>query len=249
MADWRVPSGEPMMAHGSIVESCTRASNVCAPMSHRNEGSNASKRPSSLSASTSRSLLGRARAGDATAWDRLSTLYAPLVFHWCRLRGLREADAADVTQDVFQAVATHLGPFRKHEPGDTFRGWLRTITENKIRDHFRRAAREAEAVGGTEGQHRLAQIPAPSAPGGDMSSRAWDAEFLRRVLEVVRPDFEERTWQAFWLTVVDGRPTADVATELAMSAGAVRVSRCRVLKRLREVMGENADNEESSRTP
>ena len=72
------------------------------------------------------------------AWDRLSLLYAPLVFHWCRRRGLREADAADIVQDVFQAVATHLQPFRKQEPADTFRGWLRTITENKIHDHFRR---------------------------------------------------------------------------------------------------------------
>ena len=84
------------------------------------------------------------------AWDRLSLLYAPLVFHWCRRRGLREADAADIVQDVFQAVATHLQPFRKQEPADTFRGWLRTITENKIHDHFRRTAHETDAVGGTE---------------------------------------------------------------------------------------------------
>jgi RNA polymerase sigma-70 factor (ECF subfamily) len=208
-------------------------------MSHRNEGSNRRESPSSLS--TSRSLLRLARAGDATAWGRLSTLYAPLVFHWCRLRGLREADAADVTQDVFQAVATHLGPFRKHEHGDTFRGWLRTITENKIRDHFRRTGHEAEAVGGTEVQHRLAQVPAPSALGGEVSDEDWDGEFLRRALDVVRPDFEERTWQAFWRTVVDGQQPVDVAVELTMSAGAVRVAKCRVLKRLRDVIGETED--------
>ncbi|MDR3633227.1 MAG: sigma-70 family RNA polymerase sigma factor [Isosphaeraceae bacterium] len=206
-------------------------------MSHRNEESNGSERPSPLS--TSRSLLGLAREGDATAWDRLSTLYAPLVFHWCRLRGLREADAADVVQDVFQAVATHLGPFRKHDAGDTFRGWLRTITENKIRDHFRRSAHEAEAVGGTELQHRLAQVPAPSGSGSAPSDEDWDGEFLRRALDVVRPDFEERTWQAFWRTVVDGQPPVEVAVELAMSAGAMRVAKCRVLKRLRQVIGED----------
>lgn len=205
-------------------------------MSHRTEGSNGSERPSSLS--TSRSLLGLARAGDATAWDRLSTLYAPLVFHWCRLRGLREADAADVVQDVFQAVATHLGPFRKLEKGDTFRGWLRTITENKIRDHFRRSAHEAEAVGGTEVQHRLNQVPAPSASESAPSDADWDGEFLRRALDVVRPDFGDRTWQAFWRTVIDGQPPVEVAGELAMSAGAVRVAKCRVLKRLRDVIGE-----------
>ena len=140
------------------------------------------------------------------AWDRLSLLYAPLVFHWCRRRGLREADAADIVQDVFQAVATHLQPFRKQEPADTFRGWLRTITENKIRDHFRRMAHETDAVGGTEAQHRLAQLPAPSDSGSVSSAEDWDGRFLRRVLDAVHQEFEERTWQAFWRTAVEGRP-------------------------------------------
>src|SRR4051794_11536965 len=126
-------------------------------MSHSNPGPSDGGNRSPLS--TSKSLLGRAREGDAMAWDRLSLLYAPLVFHWCRRRGLREADAADVVQDVFQAVATHLQPFRKQESADTFRGWLRTITENKLHDHFRRMTHETDAVGGTEAQHRLAQLP------------------------------------------------------------------------------------------
>src|SRR3954447_559529 len=99
-------------------------------MSHPNAGP--SEGGNMSPPSTSKSLLGRARDGDAMAWDRLSVLYAPLVFHWCRRRGLREADSADIVQDVFQAVATHLGAFRKQGGADTFRGWLRTITENKI---------------------------------------------------------------------------------------------------------------------
>src|SRR5438270_10816347 len=81
--------------------------------------------------STSTGLLARARQGDPRAGDRISHLYTPLVFHWCQRRGLRTADAADVVQEVFQAVAANLGPFRKKEETDTFRGWLRTITENK----------------------------------------------------------------------------------------------------------------------
>ena len=106
---------------------------------------------------------------------------------WCSTgavaRGLREADAADVVQDVFQAVATHLGAFRKRGEADTFRGWLRTIAENKIRDHFRQAGREADAVGGTEAQHRLAQVPAPAAAGDASRDDDWDGPFFRRVLD------------------------------------------------------------------
>ena len=191
--------------------------------------------------STSKSLLVRVREGEATAWDRLSVLYAPLVFHWCRRRGLREADAADVVQDVFQAVVASLGLFRKREPSDSFRGWLRTITENKIRDHFRKTARETDAVGGTDAQHRLAQFPAPSDSESAVSDADWDGRFFRRVLDSVRQEFEERTWQAFWRTTVEGRPPGEVGPELAMSQGAVRVAKSRVLRRLRDELG-NVDS-------
>ena len=67
-------------------------------------------------------------------------------------------------QEVFQAVATHIASFRKERSGDTFRGWLRTITRNKVLDHFRRLGREPGAVGGTDAQMRLSQIPAPQPP-------------------------------------------------------------------------------------
>src|SRR5262249_34024756 len=93
------------------------------------------ERPSP-STGTSRSLLERLQADGAAAWDRLVTLYAPLVLHWCRGGGLREQDVADVFQEVFQAVAAHVANFRRERQGDTFRGWLRTITRNKVYDHF-----------------------------------------------------------------------------------------------------------------
>ncbi|MDB5350674.1 MAG: sigma-70 family polymerase sigma factor [Planctomycetota bacterium] len=205
-------------------------------MPHPNAGSSEGENRSPLS--TSKSLLGRAREGDSLAWDRLSVLYAPLVFYWCRRRGLRESDAADIVQEVFQAVATHLKPFRKQEVTDTFRGWLRTITENKIRDHFRKAAHEVDAVGGTDAQHRLAQFPAPSDSGSAVSEDDWDSRFFRRVLDMVRQEFEEPTWQAFLRTTVEGRSPKDVGLELSMSPGAVRVAKSRVLRRLREELGD-----------
>src|SRR5262245_63601000 len=108
------------------------------------------------STGTSRSLLERVKADDPAAWDRLVALYAPLVFRWCRGWDLREQDAADVFQEVFQAVVTHIAGFRKEQVGDTFRGWLRTIARNKVRDLVRRREREPDGVGGTEALARLA---------------------------------------------------------------------------------------------
>ena len=206
------------------------------PAIRDNPGSGGGSQPSTT---TSRSLLERVRANEPEAWDRLVTLYAPLVFQWCRGWNLPEQDAADIFQEVFQAVAAHIGSFRKEQPRDTFRGWLQTITRNKVYDHFRRLHREPEGVGGTEAQTRMAQVPAPT-PGEDSSPSEEVAEqgVIYQVLESIRAEFTERTWQAFWRTAIEGCSAPDVAAELSMSAGAVRVAKSRVLQRLREELGD-----------
>jgi RNA polymerase sigma-70 factor (ECF subfamily) len=194
--------------------------------------------------STSRSLLARARSNDADAWDRMVTLYAPLVMYWCRRWNLPEEDTADVFQEVFRSVAASLGDFRKRRAGDTFRGWLRTITRNKVCDHYKRLQREPKGVGGTAVHMRLAQVPMEPPPededdvetdAGEMAARD---DLVRRALEQIRVHFRENTWQAFWRVTVDGRPTADVADELSMTTGAVRVAKSRVLQRLRDELGD-----------
>jgi RNA polymerase sigma-70 factor (ECF subfamily) len=204
--------------------------------SHDVNGHGAGPPPST---GTSRSLLDRVKADDPAAWDRLVSLYAPLVFQWCRGRGLQPEDASDVLQEVFGSVAAHIGQFHKDRSGDTFRGWLRTITRNKLHDHFRRRGREPGGAGGSEAQQWLAQVPAPPPPEECSAAEApAERHLFRRALEAIRGEFEDRTWQAFWRTAVEGRAAPDVAAELAMSAGAVRVAKSRVLQRLREELGD-----------
>jgi RNA polymerase sigma-70 factor (ECF subfamily) len=193
------------------------------------------------SSGTPRSLLERVRAGEPAAWESLVALYAPLVYHWCRRWDLQEQDAADILQEVFQAVLTHLADFRRTRPGDTFRGWLRTIVRNKVHDHFRRLGREPGGVGGTDAQRRLAQLPGPEPAEAAADDPEAERRLFHRCLELIRGEFEERTWQAFWRTAVEGRSPKDVAAGLAMSPGAVRVAKCRVLQRLREALGDVLD--------
>lgn len=184
---------------------------------------------------TSLSLLDRIKGNDAVAWEQLILLYAPLVFHWCRQAQLPEHDAADVFQEVFQAVAANIERFHKERPEDTFRGWLRTITRRKVCDHFRRRQEEPHAVGGTDAQLQLCQFPEDQIDEDEL--KVLDG-VLSRALEMIRGDFRERTWQAFWRVVVDGQRPIDVAEELGMSAGAVRVAKARILQRLRQQLGE-----------
>ena len=188
--------------------------------------------------STSRSLLARAHANDPKAWDRMIALYAPLVWSWCRQMNLPLQDMADVFQEVFKAVAAHYHNFHKDRPGDTFRGGLRTITKNKVHDHFRRLQREPRATGGTDAQTRWSQIPEAAWEDEAPEADANQHRLFHRALELIQSEFEERSWRAFWRVVVDGRSPQDVGQELAMSAGAVRVAKCRILQRLRQELGD-----------
>jgi RNA polymerase sigma-70 factor (ECF subfamily) len=188
---------------------------------------------------TSLSLLARARNRDARAWERMVDLYAPLVYHWCRRADLSREDTADVFQEVFRSVSEHLDSFRKERPGDSFRGWLRIITRNKVNDHFRRHGNEALAAGGTDAQLRLQAIPDANvldeedASEGDIVRRQ-----VHRVLESIREEFEERTWKAFWAVQIDNRTTEEVAAELGTTTATIRKAKFRVLRRLREEMGD-----------
>ncbi len=187
---------------------------------------------------TSPSLLGRALANEPAAWKRLVGLYAPLVWHWCRSCGLQEQDQADVFQDVFQAVSRSLDQFQQSTQG-TFRGWLRTITRHKVADLFRRRQHEPPGAGGSDAQRRLNQLPGPDLFGEDsQAEQVAEQSLIHRALDMIRAEFTERTWQAFWRTTVDELAAVDVAQDLEMSAGAVRVAKCRVLQRLREVLGD-----------
>jgi RNA polymerase sigma-70 factor, ECF subfamily len=185
---------------------------------------------------TSLSLLERVRARDRAAWERLAGLYGPMVYGWCLRAGLQPADAADVGQEVFAAVARGIDGFRRDREGDTFRGWLYVITRNKLRD--RAASPGAVGIGGSDAQRRLAELPAaqpdePGAPGGteEVSERK---ALCRRAIECVRGEFEPRTWQAFWRAFVDGHAPADIASDLGITVNAVYLAKSRILRRLRE---------------
>jgi RNA polymerase sigma-70 factor (ECF subfamily) len=180
---------------------------------------------------TSLSLLERAREQDPEAWSRLVHLYTPLIFSWTRRAGVGEKDMADLVQDVWQAVAASFDRFRRDSPGDSFRGWLRIITTNKVRDYWRKLHDTPVATGGTTAHQLIQSAPEPES---SEETGVEHHDLLHRALELIRPEFEERTWNAFWRLIVDGRPAADVGRECGLTANAVHQARFRVLRRLRE---------------
>jgi RNA polymerase sigma-70 factor (ECF subfamily) len=150
---------------------------------------------------------------------------------------LQAADVDNVVQEVFQSLARTVQDFRRDRGSGSFCAWLFTVTHSRIRDWHRRQRRQPTAVGGSDVLERLEQEPAPP---DDPSSATINptATLCRRALDLVRPEFTETTWQAFWRSTIDGHDTADIAADLGMTANAVRLAKSRVLRRLREELGD-----------
>ncbi len=187
---------------------------------------------------TSPTLLDRARASDAEAWSRLVFLYEPLVRHWAARWGCVGADADDLAQETFLALAVALPSFRRDRPGDGFRAWLRTIARNKRLDALRRRGRSPAARGGTEAFRQIAQAPDPEALPDEDDPIEQLSGLYHRALELVRGEFEEKTWKTFWRVAVDGLPADAVAREMQVGAAAVRQAKSRVLRRLKQELGD-----------
>jgi RNA polymerase sigma-70 factor (ECF subfamily) len=188
---------------------------------------------------TRASLL--ARLGDPhdrAAWQQFVALYGRLVYAFARQHGLQDADAADLTQDVFLAVARTAGRWQYDAGRGSFRGWLYGVTRNQFARFLRRRQSQPVGSGDSNAHQRLAEEPSP----GPDPDAAWEQEFQQQAFRLaaaaVQGHFAPTTWQAFWRTAVEGRAAAVVAAELGLSVGAVYVARSRVLARLVEHIQE-----------
>lgn len=179
--------------------------------------------------STSISLLQRLRSPQAEgAWQRFVDLYAPLIFYWGRQRGLPDADAAELVQDVLGDLVTQLRSFQ-YDPSQRFRGWLRTIVVRRAGNLRQRLELAPQSVDSLQ----LDQLQA-----GDhrdlLSERQYRCHVALRALELLQAEFEASTWQAAWRQITQDQAAATVAHDLGMTPNAVYIAKSRVLSRLRQ---------------
>jgi RNA polymerase sigma factor (sigma-70 family) len=194
---------------------------------------------------TRASLLVQIRDGsNHAAWQEFVNLYGPVVYGFARKRGLQDADAADLMQDVLRSIASAIGRLDYDRNQGTFRGWLFTITRNKVFNFLSARRIRPQGSGDTAANQMLASVPQDN---GDEES--WELEYERRIaavaMERVKGEFQESTWRAFWLTAVEGVAAADAARQVGISAGAVYVAKSRVLARLKEEVESMRQQEES----
>jgi RNA polymerase sigma factor (sigma-70 family) len=184
---------------------------------------------------TRASLLARlGDSGDRAAWREFVELYGSLVYGFARQRGLQDADAADLTQDVFLAVSRVMDRWRYDPRKGSFRGWLYGITRNKIAAFVQSRRLQPVGTGDTDAQLRLTEQPGREADTDADWEQAFQRQLFRLAADRVQDSFAPTTWMAFWLTAVEGKSGAAAANELGLSVGAVYVARSRVLARLTE---------------
>jgi RNA polymerase sigma factor (sigma-70 family) len=188
---------------------------------------------------TRQSLLVRLKdPRDEQAWSEFVAIYLPLIDRLARGKGLQPADAADLAQEVFRAVAGAIDRYDPDPARGSFRGWLFRIARNLMINLLAARRVRPQATGDSDVQEMIERVPAPD--GEDTTF--FDAEYRRRVfhwaVDQVRSDFRPSTWQAFWLTAVEGQPPKSAAIAAGISVGAVYIAKSRVMARLRAVIDD-----------
>lgn len=184
------------------------------------------------------SLLGGIKESQEDAWSRMTLLYAPLVYFWCRQTGLQASDADDVVQEVLRTIAMRVSEFERNRAEGSFRGWLRTITRNKVGDLIRSDRRRRQLTSDVTSLAGSSVLFKPEAERTDDTVKKETRLVYNQVIELIRTTFEEPTWQAFLRVVMDGAPPRDVAEELDLSVESVYQAKSRVLRRLRNELRE-----------
>ncbi|MCE2783767.1 MAG: sigma-70 family RNA polymerase sigma factor [Pirellula sp.] len=190
--------------------------------------------------SVSTSILERAKLGDQDAFRIITELYAGLVYHWIRKKGLSPQDAQDVSQEVFGSVIHNLKRFHRTNADQSFRAWIRVITRSKIADHFRKSVGVEIALGG---DNPLFDFVSNEKNEEHEESNHDKAVLYQKAVEFIKGEFADKDWRAFLMLVVDEIPAREVAEILGNSVNSVYIAKSRILKRLHDEFGGLIDDE------
>jgi RNA polymerase sigma factor (sigma-70 family) len=183
------------------------------------------------------SLLVRLRdPRDERAWAEFTAIYSPLINRLACRKGLQEADAADLVQEVLRAVAAAIDRWDPEPSKGRFRNWLFTIARNMTLNFIASQRRHPRGTGLDEIQRLLEARPSPSEEDSTLFEIEYKRQVFRWAAEQLRDEFRGNTWAAFWETAVEGKKAQGVADRLGMSVGAVYMARSRVVARLKQVI-------------
>jgi RNA polymerase sigma-70 factor, ECF subfamily len=136
-----------------------------------------------------RSLVERCLSGDETAWEDLIRSHTRRVYGLCYRFTGTDAQAQDLTQEVFLRVYRTLKTFRAAE--GSFGTWLARLTRNLLIDNYRRTRQERVTDSIEEQLPMLEETVAhASRPDGLVAGRE-ASEILQAALQKLSPELRE----------------------------------------------------------
>lgn len=187
-------------------------------------------------------LLQLKAGGDDSAWQEFVTMYRPIIYRIARKRGLQDADAQDLAQQVMVSISGAIERWEKKDESIRFRHWLRRIAKNAITNVLTRAPRDLSA-GGTSIQSFLeGRVENRDELSQEIAFERRREMYCRAAFKV-KSEVAADTWEIFELAVVNGKQIDEVAAQLNKSVGAAYAARGRVMARLRRLVEEMDKNE------
>ena len=191
-------------------------------------------------------LIRLQQPGNDAAWREFADLYEPLILRLAQRKGLQDADARDLLQDVMVVISKAIERLELGPGKGRFRGWLCRIVRNLI---FNALKKQGRLVLGS-GDSRVWELLLAEPQIDQHEKTAYRIEFRRELfrwaVRIIEPEFQPTTWSLFWRTSVQGETIAAVAEEMRISIGSAYTARCRVLARLRRQIADldvNADDD------
>lgn len=182
----------------------------------------------SLWPSTSSGLLLSLGDGEnPEAWQQFWEGYSPVLKQFARRRGLQDADAQDLVQQVMLAVSRKMEGFRYAREQGRFRSWLATIALRALwKQRTRDQRRPVEFVDAG----RLDQLPAgPEGILEDLNAALNDA-----AMSAIQSEYSEEKWNTFVRLWIKDEPTQAVAKQIGRPPNWVYKVKHEVLKRLEQ---------------
>lgn len=184
---------------------------------------------------TRQSLLIRLRERSEDAWMEFLEIYEKSIVDYARRRGLQDADARDVTQEVLAAVGKKIDSWREDPSLGKFRGWLFRVARNIAVDKVIEQSGKA-ASGGSQFVQILAEQPASHEQETTLFWMNYRRQLMHWAAEQVRPTVKETSWRAFWMTAIEGRNANDVSRELDLPAGNIYAAKFRIIAKIRQIV-------------
>ncbi|MFK7818086.1 MAG: RNA polymerase sigma factor [Planctomycetaceae bacterium] len=193
---------------------------------------------------TRQSLLVRLSQKSGDAWAEFLEIYEQAIYQFCRRRGLQDADAWDVTQDVLAAVDKKIESWDADTSRGKFRGWLFRVARNIAVDKVIEQTRRAVGSGDSQVGKVLAETPGTREEETTIFWMEYRRTLMGRAVEQIRMEFKETSWQSFLLTTVEGRQADEVAQELGISVGSVYAAKFRIVSRIRKQVARFDDGDQ-----